>query len=68
MPTREPPRVPGNFSGFRRSKETADTRSGPPKGVGSSRGGKGGEGGGDDVTKGSEKKNQQPKKRAEDSK
>ena len=43
-------------------------RSGPPQGVGSSRGGKGSEGGGKDANKGSEKKDvvEQPKKKMAD--
>lgn len=65
----EQPRASGSFSGFGRSKQTANTRSGPPKGAGSFRGGKGSEGGGEDAAKGSEKKvAEQPKKRAEASK
>ena len=48
----------------------ANTRSAPPQGLGSSRGGKGSEGGREDATKASEKKEvvEQPKKRAEASK
>ena len=66
----EQPRVPGSFSGFRRSKQVTNTRSGPPHGAGSSRGGKGSEGGDEDATKSPEKKEvaAQPKKRAEASK
>ena len=63
-PAWEQPKVPGSFSGFRRSKQATNTRSGPPQG------GKGSEGGGADATRGPAKKEvvMQPKKMAEASK